>query len=88
MIRARVEPKLKKQAEDIFGKLGLNATDAISAYYAQVVLRQGIPFELVVPKALAPKQDGWTWDEVLPKLQKLDMWREFALQLRANRIGP
>ena len=49
MIRARVEPELKTQAESIFHRLGLNATQAITIFYKQVELRDGLPFDVVVP---------------------------------------
>ena len=49
MTRARVEPELKKNAETVFQRLGLNATQAIMLFYKQVELRNGLPFDVVVP---------------------------------------
>ena len=49
MVRARVEPKLKSRAEKVFHRLGLNATQAITIFYKQVKLRNGLPFDVVVP---------------------------------------
>jgi len=40
-IRARIEPKLKAEAERILNELGLDASDAIRVFYKQVVLRKG-----------------------------------------------
>ncbi len=51
MIRARVEPELKYQAEDVFSKLGLSPTEAITLFYAQVTLHKGLPFAVKVPNA-------------------------------------
>ncbi len=51
MIRARVEPDLKVQAERVLRELGLSATDAITLFYKQVVLRQGVPFDLSIPNS-------------------------------------
>jgi DNA-damage-inducible protein J len=48
-IDARVEPKLKAQAERIFDELGLDASDAIREFYKQVVLRNGLPFDVAIP---------------------------------------
>jgi len=42
-VRARIEPKLKKEVETLFHKLGLSVTDAISIFYKQVKLKHGIP---------------------------------------------
>lgn len=51
MIRARVEPDLKVQAERVLRELGLSATEAITLFYRQVVLRQGVPFDVSIPNA-------------------------------------
>ena len=51
MIRARVEPELKHDAEAVFTQLGLSATEAITLFYKQVTLRHGIPFAVNIPNA-------------------------------------
>lgn len=51
MIRARVEPELKRQTEQVFLKLGLSATEAITLFYRQVTLHQGLPFAVKVPNS-------------------------------------
>jgi len=48
-IRARIEPELKKDVENLFKKLGISTTEAISIFYRQVKLRKGLPFNVVVP---------------------------------------
>ena len=48
-IRARVEPELKFQAEQVFTKLGLSTTEAITLFYSQVTLQGGLPFAVRVP---------------------------------------
>lgn len=55
MVRARLEPDLKQHAEDIFRRLGLNATQAISMFYRQVELRGGLPFDVVIPSVTTSK---------------------------------
>lgn len=49
MVRARVEPGLKNKAERVFKKLGVTTTQAITMFYRQVDLRNGLPFDVVVP---------------------------------------
>jgi DNA-damage-inducible protein J len=44
MIRARIEPKAKNEAEEILKSLGMNPTEAISMFYYQIILKRGIPF--------------------------------------------
>ena len=63
MIRARVEPKLKRQAEELFSELGLSATEAITLFYKQVTLHRGLPFTVRMPnvetaEALRQARDG------------------------------
>ena len=45
-INVRIEPELKKQAEEILEKLGISASTAINIYYRQIVEKNGIPMEL------------------------------------------
>ena len=55
MIRARIEPKAKNQAEEILKSLGLNPTEAISMFYYQIILKKGIPFALDLEVGDIPK---------------------------------
>jgi DNA-damage-inducible protein J len=55
MIRARVETHLKAEVEDIFQELGLSITEAITLFYRQVKLNQGLPFEVRLPNATTVK---------------------------------
>jgi DNA-damage-inducible protein J len=49
IIRARIEPELKEEAEIIFSALGLSITKAITLFYRQVKLMKGLPFEVRIP---------------------------------------
>ena len=51
MIRARVEPGLKGEAEAVFKVLGLSPTQAITMFYKQVSLQNGLPFAVRIPNA-------------------------------------
>ncbi len=48
-VRARIEPDLKNKAEKVFRELGISTTQAINLFYKQVELRNGLPFEVVIP---------------------------------------
>ena len=48
-VRARIEPDLKEKAEKVFHKIGLTSTQAITLFYKQVELRNGLPFDIVIP---------------------------------------
>lgn len=46
---ARIEPALKENAEAILNVLGISASSAITMFYKQIVMHNGIPFELKIP---------------------------------------
>ena len=48
-IRARIEPDLKGRVEHIFQQLGLTTTQAITLFYKQVELKNGLPFDVAIP---------------------------------------
>jgi DNA-damage-inducible protein J len=54
-VRARIQPKLKEHAEIIFHRLGMNATQAITLFYKQVELRNGLPFAVAIPSAITKR---------------------------------
>ncbi len=48
-VRARIEPDLKNRAERVFERLGLSTTQAITLFYRQVDVHNGLPFDIVIP---------------------------------------
>ena len=51
IIQACVDLDLKREAEEVFAELDLSATEAITLFYQQVILHQGLPFDMRVPNA-------------------------------------
>lgn len=51
MVRARIEPAIKRDAERVLKTLGLAPTQAITLFYRQVALQKGLPFAVKVPNA-------------------------------------
>jgi len=49
-LHIRVEPSVKAKAEKTLKELGLSITDAINVFLNQVILHDGIPFEIKKPK--------------------------------------
>ncbi len=47
-IFARVEPEIKEQAEMVLNKLGIPMSNAINIFLRQVVLQNGLPFEVKI----------------------------------------
>ena len=62
-VQARIEPRLKSSVETILDALGINTTDAINIFFKQILLANGIPFEVKIPneetrKAIAEARSG------------------------------
>ncbi|HEY3777326.1 MAG TPA: type II toxin-antitoxin system RelB/DinJ family antitoxin [Rhizomicrobium sp.] len=55
MIRARVEPGLKDEAEAVLDRLGMTPTEAITIFYRQIALNRGLPFSVRIPNAATRK---------------------------------
>jgi DNA-damage-inducible protein J len=49
VIHARIDPQVKKQAEEVLKSLGINPTDAINIFYRQITFRRGLPFAVSIP---------------------------------------
>ena len=48
---ARIEPDVKEEAEKVLDALGIPVSNAINMFYKQIILQQGIPFDVKLPKA-------------------------------------
>ncbi len=49
-INIRIEPELKKEAEETLNYLGLTMAEAIKLFLKQVTLTESIPFKIEKPK--------------------------------------
>ncbi len=49
-LNIRIEPDLKEQAEKTLNYLGLTMSEAVTLFFKQVVINDGIPFEIRKPK--------------------------------------
>jgi DNA-damage-inducible protein J len=54
-VRARVAPRLKADVEKLLERLGMTTTEAITLFYSQIRLRQGLPFPVELPNAATRK---------------------------------
>lgn len=61
-VNVRVEPDIKKQAEEILDKLGISASAFINMTYRQVIMKRGIPFSVELPTEIKTL-DAMTDDE-------------------------
>lgn len=49
-LHIRIEPSVKQKAEETLNDLGLSIADAINVFLRQVILNDGIPFEIRKPR--------------------------------------
>lgn len=52
MLRARIEPDLKHDAEEILKSIGLSSSQAIGLFYKHVIINHGLPFDLKIPNEI------------------------------------
>lgn len=45
-LHVRIEPSVKEKAEETLSELGLSISDAINVFLRQVIINDGIPFEI------------------------------------------
>ena len=50
-LNARIDPDLKIKAEKVLDKVGVSASQAITMFYKQIILRKGLPFDVCLPNS-------------------------------------
>ena len=48
-VTARIQPEIKRQAEEILEKIGLPISVLIDTLYRQIIMTGGVPYSLTVP---------------------------------------
>ena len=69
-IYTRVDPAVKEQAERILDQLGIPMSNAIGLFLRQVVIHNGIPFEMRLPSRRPLVFDELSAEELDAALQK------------------
>lgn len=72
-IFARVEPEVKEEAEKVLDQLGIPMSNAVGMFLRQVVLQNGIPFDVKLPKKLRLHTVRYQKKNLTPKWRK--EWR-------------
>lgn len=79
-ISAKIDTNLKKRAERVFRELGLTSSQAITLFYQQAALQQGLPFLTLTPDDFITEireddedqSDMKTFDTIEELLEDLD----------------
>ena len=67
---ARIEPDLKDQAESILQQLGISASSAINIFYKQIILQNGLPFDVKLPVSKPISIDLLSKEELDNEIEK------------------
>ena len=80
-IRARIEPDLKNEVDDILSHLGLTASETILLLYRQIKLRRGLPFAVAIPNHLTAKtlRESKSGKNVKHFTSKQDLYADLGL---------
>jgi DNA-damage-inducible protein J len=82
-LHIRIEPEIKKKAEETLKSLGITTTEAINIYLHQIILNQGLPFDVKLPKpnlktmqamkeALVLNEKTKSYDDISSLMEDLD----------------
>lgn len=69
-VYARIDTALKENAENILSQLGITPTSAIQMLYSQIVLLNGMPFELRLPYPKPVAVGGMSDEKLNRELEK------------------
>lgn len=68
-VNVRIQENIKEQAESILATMGITRAAAIDMFYRQIILNNGIPFSLTIPKTLPARDeiDEKTFNAIMAK---------------------
>ena len=69
-VNIRIQENIKEQAEKILSQLGLSRAVAIDLFYRQIIMNNGIPFSLTVPKQQVLIRDTMSEEEFHTMMNK------------------
>ena len=81
IVRARIDGNIKEKAEKILHKLGLSTSEAINVYFNQILLVNGLPFELKIPNSKTQKvfQDSENRENLIKAENADDMFDKLGI---------
>ncbi len=78
----RIEPEIKEKAESILHELGISAAGAVNMLYRQIIIQNGLPFEVK-----APVKKPLCMDDLTPEQLDAEIEKGYAA-LREGRTIP
>ena len=55
-VTARIQPEIKEKAEEILERLGIPVSVFIDMTYRHIILHDGVPFSLDIPKTMVARE--------------------------------
>lgn len=89
-IYVRVEPNIKEQAEIVLEQLGIPMSNAVSIFLRQVVMQNGLPFEVKIhgsrPIAIADMSEAHFNMEMLKAQNDFEKGKTYSLEEVENEL--
>ena len=89
-IFARVEPEIKEQAEMVLNKLGIPMSSAVNIFLRQVIIQNGLPFDVKIKQNKSVAFEDLTTEEFNNEIEKgfndLKAGRVLSAEKVAERI--
>lgn len=89
-IYVRVEPNIKEQAEIVLEQLGIPMSNAVSIFLRQVVMQNGLPFEVKIhgsrPIAIADMSEAQFNMEMLKAQNDFEKGKTYSLEEVENDL--
>lgn len=87
LIQARTSAALKKDAADILDRLGLNLTTYINMALTQLIIQQGVPFEIKLDPFSFTQKEAIDEVKATMAMENMDLTDEEIRMLKAYRSG-
>ncbi|MDB5264606.1 MAG: hypothetical protein JWN64_177 [Parcubacteria group bacterium] len=81
-IQLRIDEKMKKAAQSVFEKMGLDLSSGVKLYLAQVIQEQGLPFTPRTINSLTPAYEARLLSEAKSAKKKGTSYRSAKAALQ------
>ena len=85
-IYVRVEPNIKEQAEVVLEKLGIPMSNAVSIFLRQVVMQNGLPFEVKIPNTKPLSLSNLSKEEMIKAHNDFENGRTYSFEEVENEL--
>jgi len=56
-LQVRIDENTKKSAKKVLDKIGMDMSSAVKVYFKQIIINQGLPFQLLTENGLTVQQE-------------------------------